>query len=94
MTGQAINPLDKRFTTSYEYIQNSNKQLKCPPNSYLTAFGYARKGDDTTSGSWCTGGTCKKGWNRHGGFQGSQANQWNNLRPGMPYVYASDCARL
>ena len=94
MVGQATNPIDKRFTAPYRYIQNSNKQMKCPPNSYLTAFGYARKGANTTYGDWCTGGTCKKGFNRDGDLQGSKANQWNNMRPGMPYVYSSDCAKL
>lgn len=98
-TGQTINPLDQRFTVKYNYEQNQNKQMKCPPNSYLSAFGYFRKGPGGQDGGWCgeewgENNECKKGWNRKNNFIGSGPNQWNNARPGMPYSYSSDCAKL
>jgi hypothetical protein len=92
MLGQTINPKDKRFTAPYDYKQNSNKQMKCPPNSYLSAFGYSKKG--TPGDDWCKGPKCERGRNERGELIGSASNQWNNMRPGMPYVYASDCTKL
>jgi hypothetical protein len=153
-TGQTINPLDNNFTVKYNYEQNQNKQMKCPPNSYLSGFGYFRKGPAGQDGGWCNeewetfdidyddgkkvsgvvaghvrgksgsrapdlregdnvegyrgsgrwypgkiyrinrDKTCRKGWNRKDNFVGSGPNQWNNARPGMPYSYSSDCAKL
>ena len=95
--GEITNPIDKRFTASYKYEHNLNKHVICPPNHYLSGFGYGKKGPDQNEDSWCKGKNkeCKVGFRSKGkGEINGLRYEKNRMRPGMPYAYAFDCARL
>lgn len=95
--GNITNPIDKRFTAPYKYKQNINKHVICPPNHYLSGFGFGKKGPNQNEDSWCKGKNkeCKVGFRSKGrGLINGKNYERNRLRPGMPFVYAFDCARL
>ena len=114
VAGNVNNPLNHELTLSFNYNMNPNKHIICPPNSYISGFGYGRHGDEDNLGEWCTDASYEDGtledkdgsdnprcnigkkWREkkdnipYGGI----GHQNNSQRPGMPYVYRTNCRQL
>jgi hypothetical protein len=61
VAGNVNNPLNHDLTLTFNYNMNPNKKVVCPPNSYLSGFGYGRLGDEDLQGDWCTDGDEESG---------------------------------